>query len=53
MKPFDRTLQRIKPCVEPRWFNAHSLADGTDLTQYLQWRDLALSEAVPFGDYRP
>ena len=29
------------------------LADEADLNQYLQWRDLALSEAVPFGDYRP
>jgi hypothetical protein len=33
-------------------FLDHELADGAELEKYLTWRNLALSEAVPFGDYR-
>jgi hypothetical protein len=28
------------------------LADPAELNQYRRWRDLALAEAVPFGEYR-
>jgi hypothetical protein len=28
------------------------LADSSELDKYLRWRDLALSEAVPFREYR-
>ncbi|KAA9164968.1 hypothetical protein FPZ12_006875 [Amycolatopsis acidicola] len=28
------------------------LADQADVDQYRRWRDLALAEAVPFGEYR-
>ncbi|MFD9890598.1 DUF6879 family protein [Amycolatopsis sp. NPDC059027] len=30
-----------------------ALADAADLDQYRRWRDLALSEAVPWSEYRP
>jgi hypothetical protein len=29
------------------------LADPADLDKYLHWRDVALPEAVPLGEYRP
>ncbi|HVV19774.1 MAG TPA: hypothetical protein VHF06_10080 [Pseudonocardiaceae bacterium] len=32
-------------------FKDQELADSADLPKYLHWRDLGLSEAVPFGDY--
>lgn len=34
-------------------FRDNELADVSELSKYLRWRDLALARAVPFGDYQP
>ncbi|GAA4529726.1 DUF6879 family protein [Amycolatopsis samaneae] len=34
-------------------FRDREIADPADLDQYRRWRDLALSEAVPWSEYRP
>jgi len=33
--------------------SSRELIENPDLDKYLAWRDLALSESVPFGEYRP
>ena len=49
---FDDTVVALLNFNADGTFRNQDMADDTESEKYLRWRDLALSEAVPFGDYR-
>ncbi|MFE0024814.1 DUF6879 family protein [Amycolatopsis sp. NPDC059021] len=50
---FDDTTVALLNFTEDGVLRDRELVDASELDTYRRWRDLALAEAVPFGEYRP